>query len=93
MFVPFIDMENQNNSEYGRRMQRRINILKISDGDGLLRIVIPGEDKPYIRKQLKDLGITGGFVYPDPKHIAEEIVEQHKERFCEKSQQIDDCDV
>lgn len=58
------------------RTQNRINILRLrsnSDNSQPLTLVIPHCKKDSIRSELKRMGITESFVYPDPSHIANEI--------------------
>ncbi|WP_180932952.1 hypothetical protein [Levilactobacillus brevis] len=62
-------------SKVQERTQKRIDILRLLDfqGEEPMTFSVPHEAKESIRSELKTMGITESFIYPDPSHIANEI--------------------
>lgn len=72
-------------NEIQKRTQTRINILRLlsspenssPENQQPVTFVIPYEKKESIRTELESMGITESFIYPDPSHIAHEILKYY----------------
>ena len=77
-------------NEIQKRTQTRINILRLlsspensspenssPENQQPVTFVIPYEKKESIRAELESMGITESFIYPDPSHIAHEILKYY----------------
>ena len=90
MFVPFVSSSlitdngssQLKNNEYNNKVQKTIDILSLKDKTNLEKKIvfnIPGNKKSEIRKELKNIGVTESFIYPDSSHIANEISHVYKD--------------
>lgn len=90
MFVPFVSSSlitdngssQLKNNEYNNKVQKTIDILSLKDKINLEKKIvfnIPGNKKSEIRKELKNIGVTESFIYPDSSHIANEISHVYKD--------------
>jgi len=60
-------------------MQNRINILRLNGNDNKpIKLTIPYEVKGKLRKELKMVGITGDFIYPNHSSFAKKISNRYK---------------
>lgn len=67
--------------EFKDILQFTTNLKKISDQemtDNFMSIIIPEESKELIISQLKNIGITKSFLFPEAEYIAEEVSRNSK---------------
>ncbi|WCG34815.1 FRG domain-containing protein [Companilactobacillus farciminis] len=91
MMTPIVDTSgsskvgNAQLKEVQEMMDRKISMFKFRPNNKLIRILISGENKEVIKKQLYKLGIKESFIYPSSSAIAEEIKNDELLEYVSKS--------
>ncbi|WP_162912150.1 FRG domain-containing protein [Staphylococcus sp. EZ-P03] len=82
------NIRNKNNKtnktlkdEVHKQIDKSIQHFSLKDKDKKqLRIKIKGKEKRELKKQLKMIGITEGFIYPDIEHVSKALLETYDEK-------------